>query len=168
MIKKQNLWFLTLFSFILVLGVYYITMPTDLLEKANQLSEEKEEKPVVKEVKEESPLVAMRVALQEERQEAMDVLQEKLTDETISNEEKNNVYEQLKYINEIQGKEEEIEKSLKKEYSLDCFTKMENQNISVICISSKHDATLANNIMRSIQKNYKEKKNITVKFQKKA
>ena len=27
MIKKQNLWLLTLFSVILVLGVYYITMP---------------------------------------------------------------------------------------------------------------------------------------------
>ena len=31
MINKQNLWFLTLFSLILVLSVYYITMPNDLL-----------------------------------------------------------------------------------------------------------------------------------------
>ena len=31
MIRKQNLWFLTLFSLILVLSVYYITMPNDLL-----------------------------------------------------------------------------------------------------------------------------------------
>ena len=34
MINKQNLWFLTLFSLILVLSVYYITMPNDLLTKA--------------------------------------------------------------------------------------------------------------------------------------
>ena len=33
MINKQNLWFLTLFSLILVLSVYYITMPNDLLTK---------------------------------------------------------------------------------------------------------------------------------------
>ena len=32
MISKQNLWFLTLFSLILVLSVYYITMPNDLLK----------------------------------------------------------------------------------------------------------------------------------------
>ena len=32
MIKKQNLWFLTLFSLVLVLGVYYVTMPTQILE----------------------------------------------------------------------------------------------------------------------------------------
>ena len=31
MINKQSLWFLTLFSLILVLSVYYITMPNDLL-----------------------------------------------------------------------------------------------------------------------------------------
>ena len=31
MLNKQNLWFLTLFSLILVLSVYYITMPNDLL-----------------------------------------------------------------------------------------------------------------------------------------
>ena len=31
MINKQNLWFLTLFSLILVLSIYYITMPSELL-----------------------------------------------------------------------------------------------------------------------------------------
>ena len=31
MINKKNLWFLTLFSLILVLSVYYITMPSELL-----------------------------------------------------------------------------------------------------------------------------------------
>ena len=37
MINKQNLWFLTLFSLILVLSVYYITMPNDLLIASNQV-----------------------------------------------------------------------------------------------------------------------------------
>ena len=36
MINKQNLWFLTLFCLILVLGVYYVALPNDLLEKANK------------------------------------------------------------------------------------------------------------------------------------
>ena len=29
MINKQSMWFLTLFSLVLVLGVYYVTMPVD-------------------------------------------------------------------------------------------------------------------------------------------
>ena len=35
MISKQNLWFLTLFSLILVLSVYYITMPNEVLTSIN-------------------------------------------------------------------------------------------------------------------------------------
>ena len=41
MINKQNLWFLTLFSLILVLSVYYITMPNELLLSKTK-TEEKE------------------------------------------------------------------------------------------------------------------------------
>jgi len=167
MIKKQNLWFLTLFSLILILGVYYVTMPNDLLEKIEISKEEKIEEPVVKEIKEESVLTTMRVNLEEERQDAITVLQEKLTDEKLSTEEKNNVYEELKYLNEIEGKEENLEKSIKKELKLDCFVKQDKSNIETVCVSNEHDNTLANKIMRLIQSNYENKMYITVKFQKK-
>ena len=32
MINKQSLWFITLFSLILILGIYYITMPSQFLK----------------------------------------------------------------------------------------------------------------------------------------
>ena len=32
MINKKNLWFLTLFSLVLVLSIYYVTMPSDVFE----------------------------------------------------------------------------------------------------------------------------------------
>ena len=35
MINKKSLWFLTLFSLILVLSIYYITMPSELLLTTN-------------------------------------------------------------------------------------------------------------------------------------
>ena len=102
--SKQNLWFLTLFSLILVLSVYYITMPNDLLisnKKDEKVVSTKNEKTKIEET---SSLVAMRVSLEEERQNEMDVLQELLTNEASSAEEKNNAYEKLKYLNELQGK----------------------------------------------------------------
>ncbi len=168
MINKQNLWFLTLFALILVLSVYYITMPNDLLvealKKEPTVKEEKtEDKEVVEEV---SSLVAMRVSLEEERQTVMDELQATLTNDKTTSEEKNNAYEQLKYLNEVQGKEEEIEKKIKKNYDIDCFVKIDNSNANCVCVSDKHDNTLANNIMRLIQENYKNKMYTTVKFQK--
>ena len=92
MINKQNLWFLTLFSLILVLSVYYITMPNDLLTKAQEENVEEKDKKVKETVEEVSSLTAMRVSLEEERQDKMDDLQEQLTSDTIGNEEKNNLY----------------------------------------------------------------------------
>lgn len=167
MINKQNLWFLTLFSLILVLSVYYITMPNDLLSKAVSTEEkDKKNEKVEKTVEEISSLTAMRVSLEEERQSVMDDLQEQLTSDVISSEEKNNAYEQLKYLNTLQSKEEELEKSIKKEFKLDSFVKIDNTNISVVCVSSKHDNSLANDIMRLIQSGYEDKMYITVKFQK--
>lgn len=163
MISKQNLWFLTLFSLILVLSVYYITMPNDLLKNTStEVKEKVEEEATVEEV---SSLVALRVSLEEERQNSIDALQEQLVSDVLGSEEKNNVYEQLKYLNEIQSKEEDIEKKIKKNYEVDCFVKIDNSNAEVVCVSKKHDNVLANNIMRLIQGEYKNKMFVTVKFQ---
>ena len=167
MINKQNMWFLTLFSLILVLSVYYITMPNDLFSQVASTEEKSNKNEKVKETEEEiSSLTAMRVSLEEERQGMMDDLQEQLTSDTISSEEKNNAYEQLKYLNTLQSKEEELEKQIKKELKLDSFVKIDNTNISVVCVSSKHDNSLANSVMRLIQSGYEDKMYITVKFQK--
>lgn len=164
--NKQNLWFLTLFSLILILGVYYITMPNDILETIEKTKPETKEVNNEK-IEEANSLVAMRVNLQEERLEKVEILQEQLTSNNLTTEEKNNIYEQLKYLNEVQGKEENYEKKIKKELAIDCFTKIDNSNATVVCISDKHDTTLANQIMRLIQKEYDTKMNITVKFQNK-
>ena len=43
MINKKSLWFLTLFSLILVLSIYYITMPSELLLTPSKNLDNKEE-----------------------------------------------------------------------------------------------------------------------------
>lgn len=170
MINKQNLWFLTLFSLILVLSVYYITMPNDLLKSTSTITETEETTATnvkTKEtIEEESSLVAMRVSLQEERQTEMETLQKQLTSEETSSEEKNSAYEKLKYINSLEVKEEELEKKIKTNYKINCFVKIDNSNIDAVCVSTEHNNQLANNIMRTIQESYKDKMYITVKFQK--
>ncbi|MCI8548620.1 MAG: SpoIIIAH-like family protein [Bacilli bacterium] len=171
MINKQNLWFLTLFSLVLVLGVYYVTMPNEMLLKNVKTSDKTAKGTKTTNVKtsskEISSLDAMRVSLEEERNEEMTSLQEQLTSGKMGAEEKNNAYEQLKYLNSLQGKEEKLEKKLKDNLKLDCFVKINTTAIESVCISSKHDKSLANNIMRSLQEEYTDKMNITVKFQKK-
>ena len=162
MINKNNLWFLTLFSLILILGVYYVTLPSDVLDKIK--IKDKVDEPVVKE---ENPLIALRVSLEETRKTSKEKLEKELTKTEITTTEKNNIYEQLKYLNEIQSKEEKLEKKIKKQLNINCFTKIDNKDIEVICISKEQNKHLANNIMRLIQENDTNKLNITVKFQKK-
>ena len=66
MINKQNLWFLTLFSLILVLSVYYITMPNELLlkEEISSNNQDLETEKVNVELEESEILVALRVDLE--------------------------------------------------------------------------------------------------------
>lgn len=163
--QRKNLWFLTLFSLILVLSIYYITMPNDLLKENSKIDQEVNTLNV--DVKEVSSLDALRVSLLEKRQNEMDTLQKELSSNNGSVEEKNNIYEKLKYLNELQGIEEQHEKDIKEKFKLNSFVKIDNNNINIVCISLNHNHNLANNIMRLVQEKYKTKKYITIKFQQK-
>lgn len=173
MINKQGLWFLTLFSLILVLSIYYITMPNDLLSnnsniknkiKVENTNKEVDDKKV--EVKESELLVTMRVNLDDERNKKLEELKKDLTSEEKSKDEKNSAYEQIKYINELTALENTIEKQLKKEYDLDSFVKIDNDKVKVVVLKEKHDVTLANNIMKLVQSNFNDKKIVTIQFEK--
>ena len=174
MINKQNLWFLTLFSLILVLSVYYITMPNDLLIASSSTETKEESKKedtstddenTISEVDEADSLTALRVSLDEERDKEKEELKTTMTKEDATTDEKNNAYEQLKYLSVIEGEEEKLEKLIKEKHKLDSFVKVDNNTITVVAAKKKHDITLANNIMRTIQAEYDTKKTITVKFE---
>lgn len=209
MINKQNLWFLTLFSLILVLSVYYITMPNDLLltnngavgskkneqtsvskdtntdptknedtkkddTKSTTTKDNKDTNTTTKDnktdnnttitIKESETLEALRVSLNQEREAEKTKLQSLLTNSSATSEEKNNAYEKLQEINTVTSEEATLEKKLKEKYKMSVFVKIENKEITVVVDNDKHDTTLANNIMRSVQENFKEKRYITVQF----
>lgn len=168
MINKQNLWFLTLFSLILVLSVYYITMPNDLLLKNNigdiNDSESNGLEKVNMEVEESEILVALRVDLEEERMTIKKDLESILTNSTSTIEEKNEAYDKLSYLNTVLGEEEKLESKIKKNFNIECFIEVNNNEINIVAISSSHDVKLANNIMRAVQEEYKEKVYVTVNF----
>lgn len=166
MINKQKLWFLTLFSLILVLSVYYITMPSEILttSKTNQKDEEKVTSKAS--VTSTDVLTALQVELDEERLALAAEYNEILTNKETTTEEKNNAYEGLKKIDDLKAKEEELEKIVKKQMKLDSFIKIDGNNISVTINKEDHDYSLANEVMRLLQKQYDTKMYISVKFQK--
>ena len=166
MINKQGLWFVTLFSLILVLGIYYVTMSDDALSSILNNSQNEDSTTVNVNLEESSILVAMRVNEEEELLKAMNDLQTILLDDTATLEEKNDAYDELMALNANKGKEEELEKKIKEEFQLNSFVKIQNDQISIVVESNDHNVSVANNIIRSIQALYNKKMYITVKFQK--
>ena len=63
--NKQNLWFITLFSIILVLSIYYISMPSNILEEYTNTKNDNSDT-TVNEITPSTSLVALRVASDEE------------------------------------------------------------------------------------------------------
>ena len=165
MINKQSVWFVTLFSLILVLSVYYVTMPSELLIGTT----EKEETQTVstdESSSESAELVALRVEAEEQMLDEITELKKVLTSSESTTKEKNEAFEKMQDLNKNKGVEETIENKIKKEFSLSSFVNIDGNNISVTVDSSKHDKALANKIMRSIQEEFSEPMTISVKFQK--
>ena len=164
MINKQNLWFITLFSLILVLSIYYVTMSDDTLATlANDAAASTEATTV--EVSKSNVLVALRVEDEEAVLKEMDELQTILLDDTATLEEKNDAYDSLQALNSNKGKEDEIEKKIKEVHKLESFVKINGDQISVVIASNDHSTEIANDIIRTVQELFNTRMYITVKFQ---
>lgn len=77
--NKQNLWFITLFSIILVLSIYYISMPSNILEEYTNTKNDNSDT-TVNEITPSTSLVALRVASDEELLNNINNLQSTITD----------------------------------------------------------------------------------------
>ena len=169
MVNKQGLWFLTLTSLALVLSVYYITMPNELLLTNNgSVGIENTVKEVSNkdnvDIKESDLITSMRVELDEERNVLQKGLEGKLSDGKLTVDEKNEVYEDLRYISEISSKESMIEKKILDEFKLKSFVKISDDTVSIVIQSGNHDKNLAVNIMKSVGEEFENKMYISISF----
>ena len=160
MINKKNLWFLSLFSLVLVLSVYYITMPTELLltnngESLDNANFDIEEVSLVESLREQDNSSTL---------EEVNKLKATISDNEVSTEDKNKAFDSLKLLNQISSKEELLEEKIKNNLGLDSFIKIDGDQIRVVVDSDEHTNTLANNIMKTVQSNFDTKQYIVVQF----
>lgn len=162
MINKQNLWFAMLFSIILVLSIFYVSMNdttvNDLIKEDNNQPESN----LV--ISESTELVSLRVANDEEVQNTMNELKNTLLSDTATIEEKNDAYNELLSLSDVKSIEERLEKIINDEFDIESFVKVSSTGITVVVESKNNSYKDANNIIRRIQKEFKEEKYITVKF----
>ncbi len=168
MMNKKNLWFLTLFSLVLVLSIYYVTMPEDLLAASTtgttSTTKTKEDNVQV-DISESDAISALKVEDTSKTNDTLEDLQNKLTKETATTEEKNTIYEQIKTIQTNSGIEENIEKKVNSEYNCETFAKVEDTSVKVVVDKCENSKTLANNIMRLVQEQFDDKMYISVQFE---
>ena len=161
MIDKKNLWFLTLFSLILVLSIYYVTMPNELLISNND-NVINEEAVVVE--KEADIVSALKVEDDANTLESISEFKNILSNKDSSLIEKSQAFDALKLLNQMSSKEEMLEEKIKNNFNLDSFIKIDGDKIRVVISSSDHDNNLANNIMKSIQEEFSSKMYISIQF----
>lgn len=162
MINKQNLWFVTLFSLILILGIYYVSIDDDVTQVLK--NEEKVKEKDVIEINESDLLVALEVENEEELQALMEEYQDILLSTSSTVQEKNDAYDGIQKLNDSKKEEEKIKNIIKEKFKFDSFIKIKDNTISIVISNKDHTNELANNIMRSVQELYQEEKYITVKF----
>ncbi len=165
MINKQSVWFVTLFSLILVLSIYYVTLNDSSLKSIIENTATENTTPVNVDVEESSLLVSLRIEEDESVLKEMNDYQSILLDSTSTTEEKNNAYNSLLALNQKKADEEKIEAKIKEEFQLESFVKIKEDTISITIASTDHSTSLANNIIRSVQTLYETNKYITVKFE---
>lgn len=161
MINKQSIWFTFLFSIILVLSIFYITMDST---KLDELIIESDTTDTTLVVNESTELVALRVQDDEETLNTINELQDVLLDQTSDLTAKNDAYDQLLDISNTKSLESNLEKIILKDFKLESFIKIKGNNVTVFIDSNEHDYKLANDIIKRISKEFNEDKYITVKF----
>ena len=166
MMNKKNLWFLTLFSLVLVLSIYYVTMPNDLLKAStSSISNTIKKASKVNEVtKEADAITALKVEDEAKTKDTLGELQKKITNSDTTTDEKNKAYEEIKSINNNSGLEETIEKNINSQYNCEAFAKIEDSTVKVVVDKCDNSKSLANNIMRLVQEQFTDKMYISVKF----
>ena len=166
MINKKNLWFLTLTSIILVLAIYYVTMPLGndnmVLNSNNNNNTEKE---VMVNIEESEALTAARIEKQEQDLNEVKKLQEILLSEDKTIDEKNDAYEQIKYLNASKSIEEKLEKNINSNFELTSFVSIKNNTIKVTVANKEDSLDLANEIITLVNKETNNDYYVTIKFE---
>ena len=164
--NKKNLWFLTLFSLVLVLSIYYVTMPEDLLAATTtSINPSNLEENISVDITESDAISALKVEDASKTIETINELEEQLTNIETRADEKNTVYEQIKTIHTNSGLEETIENKINSNYQCQAFTKIESSSVKVVVDKCDNSLQLANNIMRLVQEQFDEKMYISVQFE---
>ena len=161
MINKQKLWFLTLFSLILVLSVYYVTMPSNLLS----VSDIKEDTTPTINMEDTNILDVLKEENNERVAKEIESLRKIVVDVETNIDDKNIAYEKIQKLEENKGKKEKIVSLIKEKLGFDTYVEIKNAKVNVVVSNKEHSYKIANDIIKLVSSSFDSDKSVTVKFQ---
>jgi stage III sporulation protein AH len=160
MINKQSLWFVTLFSLIIILSIYYFSSDQTTLSMAKIKNSEE----IVARKTDDNNISVLKVTDDEATVSKIDELQGILLDSESTLEEKNNAYDELEVISSKKAKEDELRSLIKQEFKYDNFVKISDKHVSIVISSDSHNNEIANKIIKKVQEQFEDNVYVTIKF----
>ena len=97
--------------------------------------------------------------------EELKILQDVLLSNSVTVAQKNEAYENIKYLNTTASLENKLEEKIDNTYKVSSFVQIEDSNIKVVVANKKSSYELANNIINLINAELKDDYYVTVKFE---
>ncbi len=182
MVKKQTVWLLTMLSLVVVLSVYYVTTPdspqTNMV--TNTALQNKDGKEATKEKgaseksvnqqketaagSEDDYFAQLRLDLEEKRDEMKERLQDVMGAADVSAEQKNEAYDELQKLDNIEAKEAVLETLIKSEGYKDALVRADGEEVRITVKAEKSSPKQANKIIQLVRGELGTKK-VAVQFE---
>jgi stage III sporulation protein AH len=178
LLKKQTVWLLTMLSLVVVLSVYYITSPeqkvTNMANVEEQAKEKKsadsttksaDGKTVISGVASDEVFEALRLELEDQRNEMKEQLNEILASTDLSVDKRNEAYDQMKQLDDLATKENVLETLIKTMGYDDALVRADGEKVRITVKAKDHSPAAANDIIQLVRTEIGELENVVVDFQ---
>jgi stage III sporulation protein AH len=181
LLKKQTVWLLTMLSLVVVLSVYYITSPEQKVTNmanvengskdatvkntAKTTTKSDDGKTVISGVASDEAFEALRLDLEDSRNELKERLNEIVASTDLPAEERSDAHEQIKQLDELATKESVLETLIKTMGYDDALVRADGDKVRVTVKSKDHSPTAANDIIQLVRSEIGEMQNVAVEFQ---
>ncbi|TCN22914.1 SpoIIIAH-like family protein [Mesobacillus foraminis] len=188
LLKKQTVWLLTMLSLVVVLSVYYITSPeqaqdnlTAVEEKQDEQTqkeatedgaaegaadtESNDENTVISGVASDEKFEALRLQLDDQRNEMKEEYQEMVASTDLPAEQRNDAYEKMKELDDIAQKEGVLETLIKTMGYEDALVRADGEKVRITVKAQEHSRAEANEIIQMVRTELGSLQAVAVTFQ---
>ncbi|MFS0635929.1 SpoIIIAH-like family protein [Mesobacillus foraminis] len=192
LLKKQTVWLLTMLSLVVVLSVYYITSPEQTQDHLTAVEEQQDEQTnkeatedgtengtkdgtadtesndentVISGVASDEKFEALRLQLDDQRNEMKEEYQEMVASTDLPAEQRNDAYEKMKELDDIAQKEGVLETLIKTMGYEDALVRADGEKVRITVKAQEHSRAEANEIIQMVRTELGSLQAVAVTFQ---